>query len=145
MVAILVFKTQLVTRNVQEITAGDRWVKHVWIFVGGIFAKPIPNGSKCGEAGCYAKPYAFTARSKTALINGLALMLEQKMITLPRPEIWPEGIDELEAFEYSVSDAGNVRTGAPSGVHDDCVIGLALAAWELRPRACGYTETPLWE
>ena len=46
-----------------------------------------------------------------------------------RPEIWPEGIDELEGFEYSVSDAGNVRTGAPGSMHDDCVIALALAAW----------------
>jgi len=47
---------------------------------------------------------------------------------LPRPDLWPEGIDELEAFEYSVTDSGNVRTSAPSGIHDDCVIALALAA-----------------
>jgi len=38
-------------------------------------------------------------------------------------------IDELEAFEYSVTENGNVRTGAPSGYHDDTVIALALAAW----------------
>ena len=36
-------------------------------------------------------------------------------VVLPTPELWPEGIDELEAFEYSVTDAGNVRSGAPSG------------------------------
>ena len=55
------------------------------------------------------------------------------MITLPKPELWPDGIDELEAFEYSVTDLGNVRTSAPCGMHDDCVIALALAAWPLRP------------
>ncbi len=55
------------------------------------------------------------------------------MIRLPKPELWPDGIDELEAFEYSVTDLGNVRTSAPYGMHDDCVIALALAAWPLRP------------
>jgi len=61
-------------------------------------------------------------------------MLEQKKIVLPKPEIWPAGIDELESFEYSITDNGSVRTSAPSGSHDDCVIALALAAWHLRPR-----------
>ena len=44
-------------------------------------------------------------------------------------DIWPEAIDELEAFEYSISDAGNVKTGAPAGIHDDIVMALALATW----------------
>ena len=38
-------------------------------------------------------------------------------------------IQELEAFTYSVTDSGNVRTGAPSGQNDDAVISLALSAW----------------
>ena len=84
--------------------------------------------------GCRARPYPFTQRSKDALIKNLALLLEQRKITLPRPELWPEGIDELEAFQYSVTDADNVRTGAPSGYHDDCVIALALAAWQRKRR-----------
>lgn len=84
-------------------------------------------------AGLSVEPYPFTQASKAALINNLAMILEQGLITLPRPDIWPEGIDELEAFEYSVTDTGNVRTAAPHSCHDDCVIALALAAWELRP------------
>lgn len=94
------------------------------------------------RAGCTVRPYSFTARSKDALINNLAMLLERGQLTLPRPELWPEGIDELEAFEYSVTDLGRVRTGSPSGSHDDCVIGLALAAWPLRRRqgiVCGRT------
>jgi hypothetical protein len=73
------------------------------------------------------------------------MMFEQKTITIPGPEIWPEGIDELEAFEYSVTESGNVRTGAPGSYHDDIVISLALAAWHRRPRqepgisSCGPT------
>jgi hypothetical protein len=87
------------------------------------------------QANCRVDPYPFTQASKAALINNLALLLEQRKIVLPRPELWPEGIDELESFEYAVTEQGNVRTGAPSGSHDDCVIALALAAWHYRPDA----------
>jgi Terminase RNaseH-like domain/Terminase large subunit, T4likevirus-type, N-terminal len=85
------------------------------------------------HAGCRAKPYPFTQRSKAALVNALAMMFEQRKIVIPRPELWPEAVEELEAFEYSITDAGTVRTSAPAGMHDDIVMALALAAWELRP------------
>ncbi len=84
------------------------------------------------KAGIHAEAYPFTQRSKSALIDQLALALEKKQITLPKPDLWPEGVDELESFEYSITDSGNVRTGCPAGMHDDCVIALALAAWQLR-------------
>jgi len=83
--------------------------------------------------GCRARAYPFTQKSKAALIDNLSLLLEQKLIVLPRAELWPEGIDELEAFEFSVTETGTVRMSAPYGAHDDCVMALALAAWELRP------------
>jgi len=91
-----------------------------------------PVFERLREADIGAEAYPFTVASKSALINNLALKLETKEIVLPRPELWPEGIDELEAFEYSVTENGTVRTGAPYGYHDDCVIALALAAWHLR-------------
>lgn len=88
------------------------------------------------KAGCAVDPYSFTQKSKSALIDNLSLMLEQEKIILPRPDLCPELIDELEAFEYSISDAGNVKTSAPHGIHDDCVVALALAAWKARrPRS----------
>lgn len=97
------------------------------------------------RAGARATAYPFTQKSKAALIDNLALMLEKKIITLPKPELAPELIDELESFEYSVTDSGNIRTGAPSGRHDDCAISLALGAWELReskPR-CTVASVPI--
>ena len=84
------------------------------------------------RGGCYADPYPFTAKSKAALIDNLAIMIEKQEITLPKVELWLEGIDELEAFEYSITDSGNVRTGSPSGMHDDCLIALSLAAFKAR-------------
>ena len=79
--------------------------------------------------GCRVKPYPFTVKSKTALINNLSLMLERQEIELPTPALCPELCDELEAFEYSITEQGHVKTGAPAGAHDDCVISLALAVW----------------
>lgn len=84
------------------------------------------------EAGCYVEPYTFTQRSKSALIDNLAMHFEQGLITLPEAGQWPEGIEELEAFEYSVTDSGNVRSSAPYGMHDDCVVALALACWQAK-------------
>lgn len=85
-------------------------------------------------AGCNAAPYPFTQRSKAALVDNLTLMFERREIVVPRVELWPEGVDELEAFRFTISDSGNVKSGAPSGYHDDCVVALALAAWGLRTR-----------
>lgn len=93
------------------------------------------------QAGCTVEAYPFTAASKAALVNNLALLLERRQIVLPRPELWPEGIDELEAFEYAVTESGHVRTGAPYGCHDDCVMALALAAWRNRPTRVRGTVT----
>jgi hypothetical protein len=84
------------------------------------------------RAGVTAQSYPFTAKSKAALIDNLSILFEKKLITLPRPETAPDLIDEVEGFEYSVTDAGAVKTGAPGGMHDDTVIALALAAWPLR-------------
>jgi hypothetical protein len=81
------------------------------------------------QANIWAEAYPFSQKSKAALVNNLALMLEKRQIVLPRPELWPVGIDELEAFQYSILETGTVRAEAPYGMHDDCVMALALAAW----------------
>jgi hypothetical protein len=91
------------------------------------------------QAGVSAQAFPFTLRSKAALIDNLALLFEKRKIVLPRPDLAPELIDELESFQYSVTDSGNVRTGAPGGSHDDTVIALALAVWEFgRTRPFNY-------
>lgn len=84
------------------------------------------------KAGLRVQPYGFTTKSKSDLINNLSLMLEKRLIVLPKYELCPELIDELEAYEYSVTDAGTIKTGAPGGQHDDAVTSLCLAAWLLR-------------
>jgi hypothetical protein len=123
------------TLQIERVKAATERFNRALTFVDSTGAGEPIHGSLV-EAGVSARAYPFTAKSKADLINNLAMMLEKNVITLPRPDLWPEGIDELESFEYSVSDEGNVKTGAPSGLHDDCVIGLALAAWAAK-RNCG--------
>ncbi len=90
--------------------------------------------------GCKVDGYSLSAKSKSDLVNNLSILFERRRVVLPKVDLWPEGIEELESFEYSVTDQGNVRTGAPSGVHDDCVIALGLAAWQVKaaPPMPGY-------
>ncbi len=40
----------------------------------------------------------------------------------------------LSYIGYKTTASGNVQYGAPEGYHDDCVIALALAAWQLNKR-----------
>ena len=80
------------------------------------------------KAGIKAEGFQFTNTSKQQLIEYLSVQLEQQKITFP--EI-PELIHELELFQYEITRAGNVRYSAPQGYHDDCVISLALACWQM--------------
>jgi len=80
-------------------------------------------------AGVRVEGYPFTNASKNALITNLSMLFEKRQITLPRYELCPTLVDEAESFEYSISDSGTVKTGAPSGQHDDHVVSLGLAAW----------------
>lgn len=69
------------------------------------------------------QPFKFTASSKQELINNLSVSLDNQNISYMG---WDVLLAELESFEYAVSTSGNFKYSAPSGLHDDCVIALAL-------------------
>lgn len=73
--------------------------------------------------------YKFTSASKKDLIENLSIMIENKQVSYP--EI-PELINELELFGFTRTKGGTIQYAAPEGYYDDCVISLALAAWQLR-------------
>jgi len=70
--------------------------------------------------------------SKERLIERLAAYIEERNISIPPEEVL---IDELEAFGYQMTDAGRLKYEAPTGLHDDAVISLALAVWTLPLKA----------
>lgn len=70
----------------------------------------------------YSEGLKFTSASKQELILGLVTAVQQGLIN------YPEGVytAEMEIFEY-VFTATGVKYSAPSGLHDDAVVSLALA------------------
>ena len=58
------------------------------------------------------------------LIDGLALAFERGAIRIPND---PVLVAELEAYEMKRTPGGMLTYSAPSGMHDDCVMSLALA------------------
>lgn len=82
-----------------------------------IFDRLTHEGMPC-------KAYNFTSASKEALVDNLAILIEQAKVRLMDV---PVQTSELLAFQYDVLPSGRLRMSAPSGTHDDCVISLALA------------------
>ena len=78
--------------------------------------------------GLPVKAFKTTAASKTRVVDALALAFDREEIALPDD---PVLLTELEAFSMTPTRFGNFRYGAPPGLHDDCVMALALA-WDAR-------------
>jgi phage FluMu gp28-like protein len=76
--------------------------------------------------------YGFTNASKRDLIEHLALKFAHRSLAIPPEE---QLLRELQYFEYELTDSGNVRLNARSGMRDDLVIALALASWQSRTAA----------
>ena len=66
--------------------------------------------------------FKFSSTSKQQLMEGLAVAIQRGEVRYPDGPI----VAELEAFEYEFTRTG-VRYSAPQGMHDDCVMALALA------------------
>jgi hypothetical protein len=64
---------------------------------------------------------------KTTLIQNLIVAIEKKSLTFPAELI--ALTDELNSYEYDTTAMGALIYSAPEGLHDDCVISLALAVW----------------
>jgi hypothetical protein len=76
------------------------------------------------QRGCPMTGYHFSAKSKQSLMERLAVAIQNRQITIP------DGVlrSELETFSYEYTAHG-VRYTAPDGLHDDCVMALALAVY----------------
>jgi hypothetical protein len=70
--------------------------------------------------------FKFTSQSKQQLIEGLVVAVQQQQIFFPDGNI----TDEMRNFEFEYTRTG-VRYTAPQGLHDDCVMSLALA-WDCK-------------
>lgn len=77
-------------------------------------------GVPCGE-------YIFSQRSKEELLSALAVDIEQQRLDIIPHE---QTMVELRSFQQAPTASGHLQLSAPPGMHDDCVIGLALMNWQ---------------
>ncbi len=109
------------------------WVDATHGSVGDVIA------GDCEKSGINVQKYCFTSGrngARWALIENLIIQFERKRISILSPNVFPAAIDELAAYEYSLTESKNLTHGAPEGEHDDCVFSIALAAW-------GWKDAPL--
>lgn len=85
-----------------------------------------PNIEALQAEGLPVRPFQTTAPSKKTLIEALALAIEKEDLALLPDETL---LNELAAYAMEMLPGGGYRYGAPSGLHDDTVIALALA-WQ---------------
>lgn len=71
----------------------------------------------------------FTEAMRMDLLKNLSLMLAEDKLWLPD---YPQLIEELESVSYDITKSGRVTIGVASGMHDDCVMSLALAVWKIK-------------
>ena len=83
-----------------------------------------------GQPGFYT-----TATSKPALIQRLSAAIESGGLKAPR-----DYADELRTYEVDTMATGNPKFSAPSGMHDDRVISLALANWAVTSAAASLPD-----
>ena len=121
-----------------EVTRFDRWQHRPWAetykAVKDVNGPAPAWGDSTGigdvvveslqRSGVPMMGYNFTRPSKQALMERLASAIQTKTVRYPDGPIRAE----LESFQYEYT-AGGVRYSAPDGMHDDCVMALALAVY----------------
>lgn len=73
-------------------------------------------------------PFRFNKSSRTDLLKNLQILLEQDKIKIPNDEVL---IDELKSMTYELNDNGSTTIKVPDGKHDDRIMSLALAVWQI--------------
>lgn len=77
--------------------------------------------------------FKFSESSRKDLLTNLQMLLEQGKIRLPEHNPHYEAlISELQSMRYEiVGERGKTKIMVPEGLHDDMIMSLALACWEL--------------
>jgi hypothetical protein len=95
-----------------------------------------PNIEALQNDGLYIRPWNATSGSKALAVADLVLALERGDILLLND---PEQRAELESYESDKTPGGNVRYGAPRGMHDDCVVSVMLG-WCMAHEGTSLTD-----
>ena len=83
-----------------------------------------PNNDELRRMGLPVRDFTTTNSTKADIIESLAAAFEQGNIRILNDATL---IAELQAYEVDRLPSGMVRYSAPDGLHDDCVMSLAMA------------------
>ena len=100
----------------------ERWrPQQIWAEANSFGA---PNIEALLQEGLPMRSFVTTSKSKSPLIESLALAIERRFISLLDDPIL---LGELASYALQRLPAGGYRYGARAGLHDDTVIATALA------------------
>lgn len=133
----------IIDQDSGEVVAGDRYHQISWTLqceraaalakhfrCGKVFVDTTglgdPVGEELSKLGVPVEPFIFSAPSRKALLEELIVACDNTAIKLPSSETFSTYRNELQSFEF-VLDGSSVKYSAPSNMHDDCVMSLALA------------------
>lgn len=94
--------------------------------------------------GMRVQPFTTTNASKSAIVDGMALALERKAITLLNDTV---ATNEMLSFEMERLPSGVYRYSAPEGQHDDTVMArcIALSGISQTPRVATGSNLNVWK
>jgi len=78
--------------------------------------------------------FVFTNQSKNDLVNRLIIATEYCSIKMPNLTTVRH---EFEVFRFNLTRTGMMSYSAPDGMHDDCVMSIALANWYIEENGGG--------
>lgn len=84
-----------------------------------------PNNELLYRSGLPVKGFTTTNRTKGMVIEDLAAAFDNSELSIP--VTYPQLYAELQAYEVGRTASGLASYSAPAGMHDDCVMSLALA------------------
>jgi hypothetical protein len=122
----------------QIVDVAERYRADIWLDATGLgdpVLETVQDAVLDRQLPIAVQGYRFAGpEAKRRIIDNLSISITRGTLRLMDIDVQTA---ELQAYSYEVTAAGNVRMSAPPGLHDDCVIALALAAWGLeqsRPR-----------
>lgn len=113
----------------------DRFKPHAIVAERNSMGEPLIENLQ--RAGLPIIPFVTTNPSKTKAIDDLALAFETESIEILNDLVL---IGELQAYEMERLPSGMLRYQAPEGMHDDCVMSLALAWSVVGPGGLQQTD-----
>lgn len=112
------------TAQITEIAHLSRYYNNALVVIDKTgLGETLPEALE--KHGVIVEPIHFTNLLKESMINHLAMLIEQKIISYPPHDTL---INELKDYQYTVTKTGAIRYSASSSRrHDDLVTGMMLA------------------